>query len=698
MNLFKTLRKHQKWIIISVFIVVMITFIGGQALQALITSRGPSNRVMATYGDGFKLRQVDFRSAHQQLEVLKLIGAERYLMSNDPVALLVGHILFENDRGFFLDAQLRRMIQQGQLMIKQEDVDKFFARSNQEGPLYWILLLHESDKAGVAASRQDAIDVLRANPTMFTPDGDASALVERVSSQLNISQQDIMEIFSRLLSIVSYVKTVTSNTNVTIPQLESQAGFAGAKLNAEYVRFGAEDFIDDDEQISEDVLQQQFEKYADVAQGSYTQDNPYGFGYRLPERVKLEYLLVSMSDVESVVAEPTDDEMEEYYDINKSNFIDDETMQNRDEADSPEGPVYKPYASVASEIRRMITEQRKNEITAEIISEAQKLLSEKIQNQNIEEFTAEDYKQYAVDYAEAAAKLTEKFGVSFHTGMTGRLDGRRLMMDPNIGRLEVMTSNVTSIPVVRYVFAVEGLEAVKLGIYEGGPPKLYQNIGPLSSEYARVTGIIRVVEALPSAPAESLDTEYSEKLTSLSGSDDSESLFKLRDAVLKDCRSLKAMEKAQAAAEKLLAAGQDWKTALEEINKEYGTNIRVSNFTDKNITSQGQLKRLKFRTGSMPGSAAFVNNATVEKAVQDSIAALGDSPAKAIEVKEDLAWYAVRNVSVSEPLITEYEDSKRQLAAAFEITSALETTLEFLNAENILARANFKAVESAEEE
>ncbi|AQQ70693.1 hypothetical protein SMSP2_01051 [Limihaloglobus sulfuriphilus] len=696
MNLFKTLRKHQKWIIISVFIVVMITFIGGQALQALLTSRGPSNRVMATFGDGQKLRQIDIRSAYQQLEVLRQIGAERYLMSNDPIALLVGHILFENDRGFFLDAQFKRMIQQGQLMIKQEDLDKFFNRSNQEGPLYWILLLHEADKAGIAASRQDAIDVLRSNPTMFTPDGNASALVERVSSQLNISQQDIMEIFSRLLSIVSYVKTVTSNSNVTIPQIESQAGFAGTKLNAEYVRFGAESLRSEDEEVSEEVLQNQFAKYADIAQGNYTKENPYGFGYLLPDRVKLEYLLVNLSDIEAVIAAPTDNEMEEYYDINKSNFIDQQAAENEDTT-ALDKPVYKPYASVASEIRRMIIDQRKNELTSEIISEAQDLLSAKMEDKNVDEFTSEDYKEYAADYADTAAKLTEKFGVSFYTGTTGYLDGRRLMMDPNIGRLEVMITNVTSLPLARYVFSVEELGSVKLGIYEGQAPKLYQNIGPLSSRYARVTGMVRVVEALPSSTAESLGTEYSTKHTSLNSSSDSDSMYKVRETVLKDCQSLKAMEKAESAAKKLIAAGQDWQAALEEINKELDSSISISNFTDQDIASAGQLKRLKFRTSSMPGSSAFVNNATVEKAVQDSIAALEDSQPKAIEVKEDLAWYAVRDVSISKPLVTEYEDSKLQLAAAFEITSSLESALEFLTADNILSRANFEPIEEPKE-
>ena len=58
------------------------------------------------------------------------------------------------------------------------------------------------------------------------------------------------------------------------------------------------------------VIREQFEKYKTYFPGQVDEDNPYGFGYKIEDRVQLEYMIVKLDDIEKIIEEPTQQEMQ----------------------------------------------------------------------------------------------------------------------------------------------------------------------------------------------------------------------------------------------------------------------------------------------------------------------------------------------------------------------------------------------------
>ena len=72
-------------------------------------------------------------------------------------------------------------------------------------------------------------------------------------------------------------------------------------VTVEAATFAAGEFVGDVPEPADDAVRDQFDRLAAVAPGAATADNPHGFGYRLPDAVKLEYAVVPRDAVEAAV-------------------------------------------------------------------------------------------------------------------------------------------------------------------------------------------------------------------------------------------------------------------------------------------------------------------------------------------------------------------------------------------------------------
>ena len=72
-------------------------------------------------------------------------------------------------------------------------------------------------------------------------------------------------------------------------------------------------FAETQDEPSEAKMVEHFDMYKKFFAGEISDQNPYGFGYKLPDRAKLEYVIVKFEDVSKIVAAPTQQEKEEYY-------------------------------------------------------------------------------------------------------------------------------------------------------------------------------------------------------------------------------------------------------------------------------------------------------------------------------------------------------------------------------------------------
>ncbi|MHC5083237.1 MAG: hypothetical protein ACYTET_04780 [Planctomycetota bacterium] len=329
MSLVKWIRKNNRKIMTFVVIFCMVAFIiGSFGLQMLSNIFGASNRVIATYDNG-KIKQKDFMAASNELNVLKSLMADRYMMALGRQTLagpLTVKLIFP-DSPFAGDiaGQLKQAVQQGQLPLTNDELDDYFNQPSERAEILWILLRDEAYNAGCITPTENARQTLKAIiPQMTGNQLDAAGLVSRIIGESNITEEQIIRVFADLLSVIDYSANVMNNQAVTTNQVKASLARGKERIDADFVKIDADSFIDEKAEIADADLQQQFDAYKNVLASAATDDNPFGFGYKLPKRVKLEYIVVKMDDVKAQTAKITADEMESFYSRNLDQFTKEE--------------------------------------------------------------------------------------------------------------------------------------------------------------------------------------------------------------------------------------------------------------------------------------------------------------------------------------------------------------------------------------
>ncbi len=128
-------------------------------------------------------------------------------------------------------------------------------------------------------------------------------------------------------------------------------------------------YHDDVPDPDEQTLQELFERYRDVPEGG---GEPYGFGYRLPDRVKIEYVTIPISDVRNVV-EVSEAEALQYYDEHPEEFT-----RSEDERSQIEGvetvPAPRPYEEVRARVFELLRHEKATALAGRIAGELRSLL------------------------------------------------------------------------------------------------------------------------------------------------------------------------------------------------------------------------------------------------------------------------------------------------------------------------------------
>src|SRR5262245_29796484 len=88
---------------------------------------------------------------------------------------------------------------------------------------------------------------------------------------------------------------------VSRPFLDFQIAASSQAIKCYVVDFLISDYLSKVPDATADQLQKHFEKYADSMPDTPTDANPFGFGYKYPNRVKVQYIGVPRAEVARVV-------------------------------------------------------------------------------------------------------------------------------------------------------------------------------------------------------------------------------------------------------------------------------------------------------------------------------------------------------------------------------------------------------------
>lgn len=727
MNLLKKIRKNRNKVIAVVVIVIFVGFVGEQFFTELSRRRINQRKTIAYFADNREITNYDLASARQELEILKLLQADKMLRNmNVPIfrtidlqAVLLAELLF-SDRTISpaLTIYIRQMMVASQYRISEKQINDIY-RCSLPSEIYWLLLKNEAQLAGVKTSNEfSGVQLAKIIPQLF--DGATySQLVGSITNRQGVSEEEILGAFSELMTVLMYARMICSAEDVTISQIMHNASWEEETIDVEFVRFDSAVFAKTAKEPGEGELVEHFDKYKKFFAGDTNDQNPYGFGYKLDDRVQLEYIAVKLDDVSAIVTVPTEEEAEEFYQKHREEFTASVPSDPNDPCSPPTERI-KSYGEVAGTISKSLLQNKISSEAEKILQEARTLTEAGLQatDMALDKISAEQFRQMAGDYVAAAKQLSEKYKIKVYAGQTGLLSASDMLTDKYLRTLLLRGHGYNPLVLTRAVFAVDELAASELSPFDVPKPKLYENIGPAKDMLGKIMVVVRVIKAEKASEPESINQTFAKG--SLKFDEDQnqpdENIYSTRKIVAEDLKKLSAMDTTKSKAEEFigLAAKDGWKIAVDKFNKLYrpldkqggqdANAFELQNFTNLQRGSGVLLETVALQSAGNPAGRPLVDKTAKENRLicqlyslvpQDSNTI--DTLPLVVEFKPDMSYYCLKNISVKRLEQGQYDKIKAVQDYREDFVQSQSLAPAYFNPENIVKRMNFRQVKEDEE-
>ncbi len=725
MNLVKWFRKNNTKVMAVVVIVLMIGFIGGSALTMLLKGSQGADDTVAYFGQKGKITPRDRHQARSELDIIQAMGGSQLLVQADLQGLLLNELLFSGDRGSAETINMaKQAIQRYGYRISDKQLRDLYKEREVTTEIYWILLREEAKATGIYVTPEQAGQVFGKSivPGLF-PGRSYGQVMQSLVNKYGIPEESVLSVFGNLLAVLQYTKVACSMENLTTSQIKHMAQAEGEMLNADLVQMKASYFIDKEATVSATELTEQFNKFKDNFAGEASETNPYGFGYKLPDRAQLEYVALKLDDIKAIVKSPTDEEAERFYRENRDRVFTEQVQSDPNDPNSPMVDQVRPYADVSEDIieqlmRDKIT-RKANQILLDIVSQANaklETLGAKRKELSVEQLKKEAENFGAIE--KMAEVLAQQYGVALYSGRTGLLSPTDVQNAKFLSRLALTGRGDRPVLISQLMFAMEAFGDRAVTLISAVEPQMYEMMGPLENPMAMqsadmsnyIMAAARIVSAEPAAAPESLDTTYSIKTLRVGNltSDQEDETYSVREKVAEDVKILAAWETTKNKAQEFveLAAKDGWEDATKKFNELYGPQA-TSDPNDPNVfDSQNLYGRRRISTDrldlmatqfdSFPGSAELIRQRKIDarftarlfdQAPETPRAA--QSP-KVMEFKPEQSFYCIKNITVNPLNQQQFTNMKGRLLSIQSHTETQSLAAVHLNPQNIIKRMNFK--------
>jgi hypothetical protein len=721
----KWFRKNNTKIMAVVVVVLMLGFIAGPTLRYFARMRMGRGNTVAYFADNKKITGPDIMSAHEELEILRLLGTDNLLRSQDLRSTLLGELLFAEQRTSpALLNQIKRAITTNGYIISDKQISDIYGRL-LPSDYYWLLLEKETSLAGIRVDKANTGSVLGQIIPQLFKGAIYSQVIQSLIDRHGIPEEQVLETFGKLLAVLQYSHMICSGEDVTSSQIMHAASKENETINVELVEFDPSVFSEAVPEPNEATLAEHFDKYKKFFAGTLNEENPYGFGYKLPDRVQLEYIAIKHDDVSQIVTPPTPQEKEQYYQQNTKQLTK-KVPSDPNDPNSPRIEQSQSYAEVANYISDTLLNDKINSQADKIMQEA-KALTEA----DLEDTTGE---KQASDYPTAAEQLSKKYKIKIYEGQTGLLSVMDIQADNNLRMLRLKGYGNNPVELAQIVFAIKELKAGSSTAEQGtrdaksvemlellgvSKPKINENIGPLKDIFGQVTALVRVIKAEPACEPQSINQTFSTdglildpNQTSSQAEDEgqpkSKNTYSIREKVVEDCKRLAAMDMTKSKAEEFvkLTEKDGWDSAINKFNALYGEQakkdpndpnvFRVLGLTDMQRISNATLATLTVQSAGNPLSQFLINDAIKQTQFIDNLYSLAPQDINAIgaglimEFKPDMSFYIIKNISVMHLNQAEYEQIKVQRLYKEDHIQTQSAAAVHFNPENISKRMNFR--------
>ncbi len=330
MDPMRWLRKHNKKILtfLVVFIAVMFTL---PSIMGRNRSGRQRSMVIGHYdvnGKTEELTNLESYRAGRELEILDHFGlgvvlavlaqSQSSLTPGAPAIMDLGispqtpemlDRLLSSRRG--ITEEERDYILNSLQASGQEDedlaaeLDSYVAMSKSEAGRYYALLIQEAIQEGFAATPEQLELVFNYHHQMLANEQFPMLSVEEVCRRDEITETGLQRMIGNYLMVLRYAEAMTGGPAVSERQLRLaiRDDKESETIAGTYVTFSAGMFLEDMKEPTETDIAAHFQQYKENVPGRTQKENAFGFGYKLPDRAKLEYIRVNVQQIHTYYKE-----------------------------------------------------------------------------------------------------------------------------------------------------------------------------------------------------------------------------------------------------------------------------------------------------------------------------------------------------------------------------------------------------------
>lgn len=719
-----------------VVVVLLFGFIGGTALQRFLEQIGQGRKkVVAHFDENKKITQYELDLANRELLILKKLRAPLMLrnlplmsLQYRPVlnlnALLLSELLFSDTNVSSNTASYIKQVRTPQgYTITNEQINSIYTHTDSS-VLIWFLLKNEASLAGINTPAENVRSTLiKIIPQLF--DGAMYSQVinsfvnpPRRARTIGIPEKEILDVFGSLLDILEYSHIICSSENVTEQQMKHNISLAMEPIDAEFVKFDASVFTENVPEPNSRQISEQFETYKKSLPGHSTEENTYGFGYKLHDRIQIQYLVVKLDELEQVIEKPTQQEALDFYQKNRERL----SIQIPKDPNDPNSTMTtrtQTYPEVADLIIEKLKQDRINSKANEILQKAKSLTESNIKiDPDSPGITKEQFEEINDNYKTAAEQLNAEYKIKLYAGQTGLLSVADIQKDEYLGGLFLESYgfdpiyNPNRVWLSRILFAVDEIGSSRLGVFDVQKPKMFENIGPFKDVLGNIRALIRIVKAQKAAVPENINVTFSTETINLEAENNNEQrIYSVKEKIIEDLNKLSAMQIAKEKAEQFaaLSSQTDWQNAINKFNQLYPGKIdneqsEPNNFLLETLSSMPRISEMQLETFNInaqgePGMELSLLNLEKNQLFIDKLynlippdANVPESLPAIVEFKPLMSYYWVKELTVSRLNQNTYDALKAKGMFDEDTARTQSMASVHFNPENILKRTNFKDV------
>jgi hypothetical protein len=615
----KFLRLYQGWILAVFGTMLLVVFLLPQALQGLFQASAVAGGDWATVGEGETVTYGDLQRVQGELRILELL-------QNQIVA------------GLGADAD----------------------------PAYWFLLSREAEQAGLVGGTGTGEDMLAAMSQQLATQGSTvteTDLLVRFMGSSGFSDRQALETLAKVQGVNQLAIRFQTAARYSDERLRQAAAELALAVDADLVIIDAK-ADESGDTPDEAALDAQFQAHKSEKPG----EGKSGFGYKLPNRAKLEWITVNKDDVKAGIDANTNLDPIEM----RKEFMRNPTAFGAATVETTK-PKFTDYQDAVREsMLRDLLLKRMDEIE-KFLSDQTHLPRRGIERVGVTYVLPEDWPERRANFAELASALGEEF----QTGTPESSDSGELLEATEIdaipglgvsrsGKFGRQPTRASEYVMAAAEFSPESTIPAQAGI---AGPVFKDGIGNLY--------MFRIIETDPAREATSVD--------------------EVRDAVTKDAKALARFKKLESERGDLESKAIEY--GLQPIAETFNTTVKfVANIAKANPEFLQYGIKSPTRITGLTTPQDVVDAIVAHASQLDYTVPASDLPTAdrtfLVSDEENLALVAVQ-ITAIDPLTKESWTELASSSGMLRVLATDETAIDFTESfsfDALAARHNFKPV------